>query len=160
MLVGYTDSDWAGSVDDRKRTLGYVFHLGYGAISWASKKKLIVLLSTTEAEYVAAIAVACQTIWMRRMLRDLHPDQEGMTTIFCNNTSVIALSKNYVFHNRTKHIVAKYHFSRELINNDEIVLQDCRSHEQFADIFTKPLAHESFLYLRDCFGIVNGNSCD
>ena len=37
-LVGYTDSDWAGSVDDRKSTAGYFFHMGSGAISWASKK--------------------------------------------------------------------------------------------------------------------------
>eukprot|EP00253_Pinus_taeda_P002279 PITA_02279 len=70
-LVGYTDSDWAGSVDDRKSTSGYVFHMGSGAISWASKKQSIVALSTTEAEYVAATAAACQVVWMRRMLRSL-----------------------------------------------------------------------------------------
>lgn len=58
-LVGYSDSDWARSVDDRKTTLGYVFHLGLGAISWASKKQSIVSLSTVEAEYVAAIATVC-----------------------------------------------------------------------------------------------------
>eukprot|EP00253_Pinus_taeda_P006096 PITA_06096 len=70
-LVGYTDSDWAGSVDDRKNTSGYVFHMGSGAISWASKKQSIAALSTTEAEYVAATATACQAVWMRRMLRSL-----------------------------------------------------------------------------------------
>ena len=48
-LVGYTDSDWAGSVDDRNSTSGYVFHMGSGAISWASKKQPIVALSTAEA---------------------------------------------------------------------------------------------------------------
>eukprot|EP00253_Pinus_taeda_P002805 PITA_02805 len=121
-LVGYTDSDWASSVDDRKSTSRYVFHLGSGTISWASKKHPIVSLSIAEAEYVAATATTCQEAWMRRMLRDLRRDQEGATTIFCNNTSVIALSNNYFFHKRTKHIDAKYHFIRELINNDEIVL--------------------------------------
>eukprot|EP00253_Pinus_taeda_P032694 PITA_32694 len=55
-LIGYTDSDWAGSVDDQKSTSGYVFHMGSGAISWASKMQPIVALSTAEAEYVAAIA--------------------------------------------------------------------------------------------------------
>eukprot|EP00253_Pinus_taeda_P006314 PITA_06314 len=70
-LVGYTDSDWAGSVDDRKSTSSYVFHMDSGAISWASKKQPIVALSTTEAEYVAATAAACQAVWMRRMLRSL-----------------------------------------------------------------------------------------
>eukprot|EP00253_Pinus_taeda_P020128 PITA_20128 len=58
-LIGYTDSDWAGSVVDRKSTSGYVFHIGSGAISWASKKQPIVVLSTTKAEYVVATATTC-----------------------------------------------------------------------------------------------------
>eukprot|EP00253_Pinus_taeda_P033607 PITA_33607 len=91
-LVGYTDSDWAGSVDDRKSTSGYVFHMGSGAISWASKKQSIVALSTAEAEYVAATAAACQAVWMRRMLRSLGREQAKTTVIFCDNSSTIALS--------------------------------------------------------------------
>ena len=59
MLTSYTDSDWAGSVDDRKSTSGYVFHLGSGAFSWASKKQPVVALSTTEDKYVAATVAAC-----------------------------------------------------------------------------------------------------
>eukprot|EP00253_Pinus_taeda_P036573 PITA_36573 len=86
-------SDWAGSVDDRNRRSEYVFHLGSEAISWASKKHPIVSLSTAEYGYVATIVVVCQVVWMRMMLRDLRHDQEGMTTIFCDNTSAIALSK-------------------------------------------------------------------
>eukprot|EP00253_Pinus_taeda_P031342 PITA_31342 len=61
-LVGYTDSDWVGSVNDRKITSGYVFHLGFGAISWASKKKPIVSFSTTKVEYVTTTAAACQVV--------------------------------------------------------------------------------------------------
>jgi len=90
-LGGYTNSDWAGSVDDRKSMSRYVFHLGSEAISWASKKQPTMSLSIAEAEYVAA---TCQAVWMRRMLRDLSHDQERMTTIFYDNTSTIALSKN------------------------------------------------------------------
>lgn len=157
-LVGYTDSDWVGSVDDRKSTYGYAFDFCFGAISWASKKQSIVSLSTVEVEYVAAIAEMCQEVWMSRMLRDLHHDQKEMKTIFCDNTSAIALSNNYVFHKRTKHINAKYHFIREFIKNDEIVLQCCTSQEQFANIFTNPLVPKNFVYLRDCFGIINGSS--
>eukprot|EP00253_Pinus_taeda_P009659 PITA_09659 len=93
----YTDSDWAGSVDDRKSTSGYVFHMGSGAISWASKKQPVVALSTVEAEYVAATAAACQEVWLRRVLRDLCHEQEKGTTIYCDNSSSIALSKNSVF---------------------------------------------------------------
>ena len=59
-LVGYTNNDWVGSVDDTKSMQAYVFHLGSGSISWASKKQPIVSLSIAEDEYVAIIATPCQ----------------------------------------------------------------------------------------------------
>ena len=71
-LVGYTDSDWDGSLDDKKRTFEYIFHMESGVISWASKKQPIVSQSTAEAEYIAANAAACQAIWLRRILTDLN----------------------------------------------------------------------------------------
>ena len=154
-LVGYTDSDWAGSVDDRKSTSGYIFHIGSGAISWASKKQPIVALSTAEAEYVVATAAACQAVWMRRMLRSLCQKQATATIIFCDNSSAIALSKNSVFHKRTKHIDTKFHYIRELVNNGEIILQHCRTQEQVADILTKPLDQKSFEFLRKCLGMID-----
>eukprot|EP00253_Pinus_taeda_P024371 PITA_24371 len=123
---GYTDSDWAGSVDDRKSTSGYVFHMGSGAISWASRKQPVVSLSTAEVEYVAATTAACQAVWLRRVLKDLCHEQENGTTIYCDNSSAIALSKNSVFHKRTKNIDTKFHFIHELVNNGEIVLQHYR----------------------------------
>jgi len=63
-LIGYTNSDWVGSVDDRKSTSGYVFHMGSGAISWAYKKQPIVALSIAETKYLATTAAACQAVWM------------------------------------------------------------------------------------------------
>ena len=126
-LIGYTDNDWAGSVDDQKSTSGYVFHMGSGAISWASKKQPIVALSTVEAEYVVATAAACQVVWMRRMLRILCQEQVKDTVIYCDNSSAIALSKNYVFHKKTKHLDAKFHYIRELVNNGEIILKHWRT---------------------------------
>lgn len=63
-LLGYTDSDWACSVDDRKSTFGYVFSLGSGAVRWTSKKQQIVTLSSTEAECCGAVKAACKAIWL------------------------------------------------------------------------------------------------
>eukprot|EP00253_Pinus_taeda_P004437 PITA_04437 len=154
-LIGYTDSDWDGSVDDQKSTSGYVFHMSSGAISWASKKQPIVALSTAEAEYVAATTVACQAILMRRMLRRLCQEKAKGTVIFCDNRSTIALSKNYVFHKRMKHIDTKFHYIRELVNNGEIVLEHCKTQEQVADILTKPLGQKSFEFLRKCLGMTD-----
>ena len=65
----------------------------------------------------------------------------------------IALSKNSVFHKRTKHIDTKFHYIRELVSNGEIVLQHCRTEEQLADIITKPLAQNSFEKFRKFLGM-------
>ncbi|KAL1360030.1 hypothetical protein AAHE18_04G148400 [Arachis hypogaea] len=100
-LVGYTDSDWAGDIETRKSTSGFAFHLGSGAISWSSKKQLVVTLSTAEAEYIAAASCSTQAVWLRRILEELNEKQSTLTTIFCDNKSTIALYKNSVLHGRS-----------------------------------------------------------
>ncbi|KAG6520427.1 hypothetical protein ZIOFF_017482 [Zingiber officinale] len=70
-LVGYTDSDWAGSLDDRKSTSVYIFCLGSKIISWVSKKQKTVSLSSAEAKYIAATDAACEAVWLRRILSDV-----------------------------------------------------------------------------------------
>eukprot|EP00253_Pinus_taeda_P005140 PITA_05140 len=144
-----------GFGDDQKSTSGYDFHMGSGAISWASKKQPIVALSTAEAEYVAAIAATCQAVWMRRMLRSLGQEQAKGTVIFCDNRSAIALSKNSVFHKRTKHIDTRFHYIKELVNNGEIILKHYKTEEQVVDILTKPLDEKCFEFLRKCLGMTN-----
>ncbi|KAL0393153.1 UNVERIFIED_CONTAM: Retrovirus-related Pol polyprotein from transposon RE2 [Sesamum radiatum] len=124
-LVGYTDSDWAGSVDDMKSTSGYTFSLGSGIFSWASKKQATVAQSSAEAEYIAAAATSNQAIWLRRILEDIGEKQEEPTTIYCDNKSAIAITKNPVQHSRTKHIDIKYHSLREATTRGEIELKYC-----------------------------------
>ncbi|XP_072066584.1 secreted RxLR effector protein 161-like [Arachis hypogaea] len=137
-LVGYTDSDWAGDIETRKSTSGFVFHLGSGAISWSSKKQPVVALSTAEAEYIAAASCATQAVWLRRILEELNEKQSTPTTIFCDNKSAIALCKNLVFHGRSKHIDIRVHKIRELVNEKEVVIEYCPTEEQnFHEEFLK-----------------------
>ena len=154
-LIGYIDSDWVGSLDDKRSTLGHIFHLGSGAISWASKRKPIVTLSSAEAEYVAATSAACQAMWMRRVLSDLKYPQEEPTLIYCDNNSAISLLKNHVFHQHSKDIDIRYHYIHELVNNGDICLMFCRSKKQLPDIFTKPLAKNVFEQFRASIGITD-----
>ena len=152
-LMGFTDSDYAGDQDDRKSTSGYVFMLGTGAVSWSSKKQPIVTLSTTEAEFVAAASCACQAIWLRRILEEIQFKQQGATSIYCDNSSTIKLSRNLVLHGRSKHIDVKYHFLRDLAKDEVINLIFCKSEDQVADIFTKPLKTPLFHKLRELLGV-------
>ena len=152
-MIGYTDSDFAGSIDDRKSTYGYVFSFGLGSVAWASKKHPIVTLSSSEAEYVAVTTATYQTVWMRRTLSELQHEQNEPTQIFCDNKLAIALSRNHVFHKRSKHIDTRYHFIRELINNNEINVEFFTLGNLFADLFTKPMGKYLFELHRKNIGV-------
>ena len=65
MLVGFTDSDWAGDLNDRKSTGGYVFSLGSRPVTWACKKPQALALSLAEADYRAAINSSQEALWLR-----------------------------------------------------------------------------------------------
>ncbi|KAJ0829337.1 putative RNA-directed DNA polymerase [Helianthus annuus] len=152
-LFGYTDSDWAACIDDRKSVSGYVFSIGNGAISWCSKKQATVALSSTEAEYISATSAACQCIWLSRILEDLGIKQENATTIWCDSQSAINLSRNPVTHSKAKHIELKYHFIRDMVNQEKVILRFCNTREQIADCMTKALAREKFVSLRFQLGV-------
>jgi hypothetical protein len=131
---------------------------GSGAISWSSKKQPIVTLSTTEAEFVAAASCACQGIWLRNVLDFLKQKQQDCTIIYCDNSSSIKLSKNPVMHGRCKHIDVRFHFLRNLTKDGIVELVHCKTDEQLADLFTKPLKLESFCKLREGLGMVDCNN--
>jgi hypothetical protein len=146
IVKGWNDSDYVGDLDDRKSTSGYVFMLGSGSVSWPSKKQDIVTLSTIEAEFVAAASCACQGIWLSRILEQL--DQVQMcTTIYCDDSSSIKLSKNPVMHGRCKHTDDRYHFLRDLTKEGVVEHTHCSSQVQVADIMTKALKLETFVIL-------------
>lgn len=152
-LVGFVDSDYAGDSDDRRSTSGYVFMLGGGAISWASKKQPIVTLSTTEAEFVSAAYGACQAVWLINVLEEVGSSQGESTVVFCDNSSTIKLSKNPILHGRSKHIHVRFHFLRELVNDGVIALEYCTTQDQLADVMTKAVKLEVFEKLRGRMGM-------
>ena len=96
-LIGYSDSDWAGSIDDMKSTSGYAFLFGSSICSWLSKKQSVVAQSTAEAEYVSASKASSQAIWLRTIFEDIGEKQKKKD---CDNKSaiVIAIAKNPVSH--------------------------------------------------------------
>ncbi|KAK0586217.1 hypothetical protein LWI29_002965 [Acer saccharum] len=86
-LIGYTDADWGGNLDERKSTSGYAFLLSKGVISWSSKKQTCIALSTMEAEFVACSAAVQEAVWLKRFLEDLDVSK-GMgkpVTVYCDS---------------------------------------------------------------------------
>ncbi|KAK0589362.1 hypothetical protein LWI29_013222 [Acer saccharum] len=95
----------------------------------------------------------CHGIWIRNVLQYLGFPQVNPTEIYIDNRSAIALAKNPVFHERSKHIDTRYHFIREHVKNKEVELVSCRTYDQAADIFTKPLKHDVFSRLKTMLGM-------
>ena len=144
-LVGYRDSDCGGDIYDRKSTTGFVFFMGDTAFMWMSKKQPIVTLSNCEAEYVATTLCVFHAVWLRNLLKELSMTQEEPTKICVDNKSAIALAKNPVFHNQSKHIDTRYHWIRECITRKDVQIKYVKSQDQISDIFPKPLNQENFV---------------
>ena len=97
------------------------------------------MLSTTEAEYVAATHAAKKAIWLRRLLQEVFRPLTNLTTIHCDNQSAIALAKDGVFHACTKHIDIRYHFICFAVDNGSLYLLYCPTEDMIADTLTKAL---------------------
>ncbi|KAH9679295.1 retrovirus-related pol polyprotein from transposon TNT 1-94-like protein [Citrus sinensis] len=134
--VGYCDSNFAGDLDKRRSTTGYVFTLGGGPVSWRSILQSTIALSTTEAEYMAATKAVKEAIWLKGLLGDLGVIQENIT-VFCDNQSAIFLAKNQTYHTRTKHIDVKYHYVRDIIESGVVLLRKIDTKDNPSDMLTK-----------------------
>eukprot|EP00253_Pinus_taeda_P028380 PITA_28380 len=154
-LQGFTNVDWAGSPSDRKSTSGGIFSIGLVAVSWYIRKQRSVALSLAEAEYMATSQTACEAILMRKILVGLFGQQMDRTVIYCYNQSCIELSKNLVFHDRSKHIDIRYHHLRDCVLKRIMLLEYIPTKKQDADIFTKAMSRCKFEFHRDKIGIVD-----
>ena len=97
-LFGYSDADWAGYVDTRESTSGYVFQIGSSTISWSSRKQATVAKSFTEAEYVALSSATQEAVGLRRLMEDLGRQMDALTIIYEDIQGVIELAKNAKYH--------------------------------------------------------------
>ena len=111
-LAGYADADFAGILVDRNSTSGMAHFLRPCWVSWATKKQYSVAMSTAEAEYVIAASCCAQLLWIRQQLKDSCVDT-GRIPIYCDNTSVINISKDPCQHKKTKHLDIRHHFLRD-----------------------------------------------
>jgi hypothetical protein len=85
-------------------------------------------------------------VWLIKLLSDLFNAELEPTVIHCDNQSGIKLSENLVFHDRSKHIEMRYHYVRDMVQNNIPNIQYVPTTEQTADILTKPLSLTKFLY--------------
>ncbi|WRX26838.1 Reverse transcriptase [Theobroma cacao] len=153
-LVGYSEADFASSKTDRKSTSGTCQFLGNMLVSWSSKKQNLVALSTAKAEYVSLGNCYAQILWIKQQLKDYGMSMNNIP-IYCDNKSVINISKNPVQHSRTKHIEIRHHFVRDHVVKGDIKIEFVNTLHQLADIFTKPLNENRFYEIRRNLGMIS-----
>ncbi len=146
--LAYVDADYGGCRDTRRSTLGYVFTMAGGAVTWSSKRQATVALSTVEAEYVAMSRCAQQMVWMQTWLDEVEIVHAMLGVVKGDSRGAIALAKTTKDHRKVKHIDIRHHYLWELVKSGSLIFEQIPSADNIADLFTKPLArdhHHRFL---------------
>ena len=143
----------AEDINGRQSTSSVLVFLGSAPITWLSLKQKVVALSTCEAEYVAAATAACQVVWLRRLLGELTGVEAHPPALMVDNQPTIALVKNPVLHDRSKHIDMKFHFVKDCVDGGQIVIEFVKTGRQLADVLTKPLGCLQLMELKEMIGM-------
>lgn len=150
-VCAYADASWGDKVFGRKSLTGWVAKINGDVYAWAAKKQRVVATSTCEAELYAEAEAIKEVLWVRGLLEELglHARTGSPASlVYGDNQGTIALSKNGVKSERTKHIDIKYQFVTEKIKNGIVKLEWVPTDKQDADIFTKALHTQQFTVLR------------
>ena len=116
-VKGYTDASFQSDRDDSKSQSGYVFTLNGGAVSWKSSKQETTVDSIIEAEYITAFKATKEAIWVRNFISELGvvPSIINPVPLYCDNNGAIAQAKEPRSHQRSKHVLKRYHLITEII---------------------------------------------
>jgi hypothetical protein len=155
-IHGFVNAYWAGDMDHRRSTSGYVFSLFGGTISWMSKRQAVVELSTTKSEYMETTHASKEIVWLQRLCSCIGLVQQ-VVRIDCDSQSAIFLVKNPTYHSKTKHIDIRYHFVRDMVEENKVLLMKVDTLNNVADSLTKYVSTEKFSWCRGSMGI---NSLD
>ncbi|KAF0724104.1 hypothetical protein Ae201684_017155 [Aphanomyces euteiches] len=139
-----SDADFANDKLDSKSITGSIIIMDEGAITYMSRKQSLVGQSTTEVEFIAAAESAKNLIWLHELLQKMKVKIGLPIDMFVDNQSAIQVAKATATHSRTKHIRLRFHFLRDLVDENMVNLQDIGTKNQIADIFTKVQTHQVF----------------
>ncbi|KAK8559203.1 hypothetical protein V6N12_042485 [Hibiscus sabdariffa] len=143
-IKGYTDASFQIDKDDSRSQSGFVFCLNGGAVGWKSSKQDTVAGSTTEAEYIAASEAAKEAVWIKKFITELGviPSISDAVDLYCDNNRAIAQAKEPRSHQRSKHILRRFHLIREIIDRGDVEICKVNTDDNIADPLRKPLAQQ------------------
>jgi hypothetical protein len=144
----YSDASYASDVDSSKSVSAYISYVGGGPVSWRSKLQSTTALSTCESEYIALCAAAQEAVHLKHLFLELVPEvRDTPVVIYEDNKSTIDISKNTSLHEKQKHVKVKYHYVRECVVENRILVQHLSTRLMVADLLTKPVQIRTWLDL-------------
>ncbi|GJY98775.1 putative retrotransposon protein [Tanacetum coccineum] len=137
----YTDASWKTDRDEFRSQTGFDFVMNGGTIDWKSSKQSTTAMSSMEAEYIAAAKAAMEAIWIRKFISGLGvvPSIDKPMDMYCDNTCAITIADEPGVQKGAKHFRRKYHFIREVIQEDDIRILKVHTDNNLADPITKPM---------------------
>nr|KAJ0213553.1 hypothetical protein LSAT_V11C400214640 [Lactuca sativa] len=143
-LSRYTNASWINNLEDHSSTSGWVFLLGGGAISWASKKQTCITNSTMESEFVALSTTGKEAEWLRNLIYEisLWPKPISTISIGCDSAATLAKAYSQVYNGKFRHLGVRHSMIRELIMIGVIYVEFVRTHLNLVDHLTKGLARD------------------
>lgn len=140
LFTTYSDADHGGCKDTGRSTGAYLIKMGTGAISWSSKLQGIVALSSTEAEYIAAVEAGKEVVWLRKLLQEMGFSVSQPSVLRIDNQSAIQVAKHPEHHGRMKQLDLRWFWLRDMVDREVISPQFVPTDQMPADLLTKPLA--------------------
>jgi hypothetical protein len=153
-VPGFVNVDWARDLDQWRSTNGYVFKMFSGAIIWMSKQHVVVALSTKKPEYMAATHGIKEAVWLQRLCSGIRFDQRAMK-ISCDTQSTIFVENNHSYHLKTKHTDVQYHFIRDMVESNKVLLEKVDTLKNISDALAKSMSVVKFYWCRETTCIVS-----
>jgi len=116
----FSGADHGGCKDTGRSTGGYLVKIGSGVVSWSLKLQSIVALSTTEAEYIAAVSAGKEIRWMRNLLHEMGFSPTGPSMLRIDNQSAISVAKHPEHHGRMKQLDLSWYWLRDVVHKELI----------------------------------------
>ncbi|GJX18556.1 zinc finger, CCHC-type containing protein [Tanacetum coccineum] len=148
-----TQHCWISNTEDNSSTSGWVFLLGGGAVSWASKKQTCITGSTMEYEFVALTAAGKEAEWLKNLFLEISLWSKPIApiSIHCDSTATLAKAYSQMYNGKSRHLGVRHIMIRELITNDVISIEFVRSQQNLAGYLTKGLAR--YLVIKSAEGM-------
>ncbi|CAL1376252.1 unnamed protein product [Linum trigynum] len=158
-VIGYSDSDYAGCVDTRKSTFGYLFLLAGGAISWKSAKQSVIATSTMKAEFIACYEATNHDLWLRNFISGLGivDTIAKPLKIYFDNSTAVFFSKNDKYSKGAKHMEVKYFVVKEEVQKQRVSIEHISTQLMIVDPLTKGLPPKTFTEHVERMGIIGSH---